>query len=273
MMKRHIGMLLVLTASLVQAGETQAQQYYWSSFAGKPGTSGNADGTGNAAQFNSPFATAVDSAGNVYVADSASNTIRKMTLSGSTWTVITLAGSPGSPGTADGTGATAQFNMPTGITVDAAGNAYVADSNNFTVRKITPAGAVATLAGTPGQSGYADEGTALFGCPSGVAVDSSGNVYVADSVNHTIRKVTSGGVVTTFAGIPGQPGYADGPCSAAQFNTPTGIAVDSSGNVYVADTGNNTIRKVTAAGVVTTLAGNALTAGSPGAAGFANGPG
>ena len=171
--------------------------------------------------------------------------------------VTTLAGLAGSQGSADGTGSAARFAWPIGVAVDSTGNVYVADNGNDTIRKVTPAGVVTTLAGLAGSSGSAD-GTgsaARFYGPSGVAVDSAGNVYVADTGNYTIRKVTPAGVVTTLAGLAGTEGSADGTGSAARFSYPSGVAVDSAGNVYVADTGNNTIRKVTPAGVVTTLAG------------------
>jgi hypothetical protein len=256
--------LLALVAAILTASAAEAQQYYWSNFAGQPGSGGSGDGTGNAVQFNAPYATAIDSSGNIYVADSGNSTIRKMTLSGTSWVVTTLAGSPGNTGSADGSGGSARFNIPTGVAVDSSGNVYVADSGNLTIRKVTSGGDVTTLAGTPGQTGLAD-GTgsaALFGCPSGVAVDSGGNVYVADSLNHVIRKVTTGGAVTTFAGIPGQPGYADGSGNAALFNTPTGVAVDGSGNVYVADNLNHVIRKITSSGVVSTLAGTPVLLGT-----------
>ena len=166
-------------------------------------------------------------------------------------------GLAGSYGSADGTGSAARFYCPCGVAVDSAGNVYVADSDNHTIRKVTPGGVVTTLAGLAGSSGSAD-GTgsaARFYDPYGVAVDSAGNVYVADYRNHTIRKVTPGGVVTTLAGLAGSSGSADGTGSAARFYYPYGVAVDSAGNVYVADTCNNTIRKVTPGGVVTTLAG------------------
>jgi len=229
--------------------------------AGSAGQNGSADGTGAAASFSYPSGVAVDGAGNVYVADSDNNTIRKVTAAE---VVTTLAGSVGLSGSADGTGAAARFSYPTGVAVDGAGNVYVADYYNDTIRKVTPAGVVTTLAGTAGQYGSADGtgATARFSYPTGVAVDGAGNVYVADSDNNTIRKVTPAGVVTTLAGSSGQRGSADGAGAAASFYNPTGVAVDGAGNVYVADTDNYTIRRVTPAGVVTTLAGTAGQYGS-----------
>src|SRR5439155_1103724 len=147
---------------------------------------------------------------------------------------------------------------------DSSGNVYVVDYGNHTIRKITPAGVVTTLAGLAGNSGSAD-GTgsaARFNSPSGVATDSSGNVYVADILNSTIRKITPAGVVTTLAGLAGNTGSADGTGSAAFSYTTLFRSTDSSGNVYVADNCNHTIRKITPAGVVTTLAGLAGTYGS-----------
>jgi sugar lactone lactonase YvrE len=140
--------------------------------------------------------------------------------------------------------------------VDASGNVYVTTYNN-TIRKVTPEGVATTLAGTVGKSGHADgTGTAAsFNWPQGIAIDASGNLYVADSDNCTIRKVTSEGAVTTLAGTAGTYGYADGTGTAALFDWPEGIAVDASGNIYVADNGNSLIRKITPAGVVTTIIG------------------
>jgi len=230
-------------------------------FAGSPGVLGSDDGTGSAARFYYPNGMAVDSAGNVYVADTVNHTIRKITSGG---LVTTLAGSPGVSGSDTGTGSAARFNYPNGVAVDGAGNVYVADTVNHTVRKITSGGVVTTLAGSPGVSG-SDNGTgsdARFTYPNDVASDAAGNVYVADTDNHTIRKISSGGLVTTLAGSPGVLGSDDGIGGAARFNYPRGVAVDNAGNVYVVDTGNYTIRKITSSGLVTTLAGSAGVLGS-----------
>lgn len=226
------------------------------------GTYGFVEGTGASAQFRGPYGVAVDTSGTVYVADRGNHKIRKITAAG---VVSTLAGS-GTAGYLDGTGTAAQFNFPSGVTVDASGSVYVADSNNNRIRVITTAGVVFTLAGS-GAFGFADGiGTgAQFNGPGGVAVDSSGNVYVADQTNHRIRKITTAGVVSTLAGS-GTPSFADGTGTAAQFYNPFSVTVDGSGNVYVADTGNQRIRKITASGVVTTLAGT-------GTQGFTDGPG
>ncbi len=229
--------------------------------AGLAGSSGSADGTGSAARFFYPEGVAVDRAGNVFVADTWNQTIRKVTPGG---VVTTLAGLAGSSGSADGTGSAAWFFYPEGVAVDRAGNVFVADTWNQTIRKVTPGGVVTTLAGLAGSYGSAD-GTgsvARFCYPSGVAVDSAANVYVGDSENCTIRKVTPGGVVTTLAGLAGAQGSADGTGSAARFNAPYGVALDSADNVYVADSNNQTIRKVTPGGVVTTPAGLAVAWGS-----------
>ena len=224
--------------------------------AGVAGSTGSAEGTGSVARFNFPSGVALNNSGEMYVADRLNHTIRKVTLDG---VVTTFAGSAGSPGTTDGTGSAARLNAPNGVAVDGAGNIYVADRGNHAIRKITADGAVTTLAGLAGSSGTTNGSgsAARFNTPTGVAVDGLGNVYVADFGNHAIRKITSDGVVTTLAGTAGTSGSKDGTGSAALFFNPYGVAVDSAGNVFVADYGNDTIRKITSSGVVTTLGGYA----------------
>jgi len=223
--------------------------------AGLAGNFGTTDATGSAARFNAPTGVTVDSSGNLYVADQGtSNTIRKVTAAG---VVTTLAGLAGYTGTTDGTGSAARFKEPTGVAVDGSGNVYVADTGNHTIRKVTSAGVVTTLAGVAGYSGSSN-GTgnaARFYAPYGVAVDSSGNIYVADTSNNTLRMVTPAGVVTTIAGVAGYTGSGDGTGVYARFKQPTGVAVDGNGIIYVADNGNDTVRRATSAGVVTTVGG------------------
>ena len=212
---------------------------------------GHADGTGTAARFWNPVGITADASGNLYIADFWNHRIRKMTPEG---VVTTLAGS-GDEACSDGRGTAAKFRNPHGIVADALGNLYVTDSGNHRIRKITPSGVVTTLAGSAG--GYIDGtgSTAKFCNPYGIAIDAAGNLYVADRSNNRIRKVTPAGEVTTLASS-GDYGYADGAGTEAKFAWPAGIAADASGNLYVADTFNNRIRKVTLAGEVTTLAGS-----------------
>ncbi|MBU6400172.1 MAG: hypothetical protein KGS61_07620 [Verrucomicrobia bacterium] len=234
--------------------------------AGSAGQFGSADGIGTAARLMNPGGVAVGPAGQIYFTDTANNTLRVITATGA---VTTLAGRPGSKGSADGAGNAATFNHPIGVAVDSAGNIYVADTLNAIVRAVTPAGAVTTLAGVPGALGMAD-GTgaaAQFGWPFGVAVDSTGNLYVTDEVYHTLRKIGPGGGVTTLAGKPGLAGSQDGVGGDARFYSPTGVTIDGAGNLYVTDWGNHTLRHVTPTGVVTTIAG------TPGGLGGADGLG
>jgi len=224
-------------------------------FAGS-GTNATTDGTGTAASFNTPGGLAIDSSGNMYLAECNGYRIRKISPAG---VVTTLAGSS-NYGAIDGTGSAARFWCPQGVAVDNSGNVYVADGNNNRIRKVTPAGVVTTLAGS-GVAGYADgTGTsAQFSGPVGIAVDSSsGNVYVADDLSSRIRKITPAGVVTTLVG-GGVAGYSDGTGAAAMVNTSRGgMTVDSDGKIYLADGNNNRIRVITQAGVVTTLAGSGV---------------
>jgi sugar lactone lactonase YvrE len=262
--------LMMLTVLGLTAVSASAQTLEFRTLAGRS-PAGNFDGTGSAARFNGPTSVAVDGAGTLYIADQQNCLIRKITAAGA---VTTFAGGVqgASPcGSADGAGNIAQFKFATGVALDSTGNLYVADTNNHTIRQITPAGVVTTIAGLAGSPGSADGAgsAARFNSPTGIAVDGAGNVFVADTNNHAIRQITSAGVVTTVVGLTGSPGSVDGTGSGARFNGPCGIAVDNSGNVYVADSNNHTIRRIAAGGVVTTLAGTAGLSGNIDATGSA----
>ena len=235
------------------------------------GTQGSADGTNGNASFSGPFRVAQDRSGNLYVADSNNETIRKVTPVGTNWVVSTIAGFTLNTGSADGTNSDAQFSSPYGIAVDANGSLYVADTGNHTLRKITPVGAnwvTTTIVGLAAHPGAADgtNNAARLSYPYDVAVDTNGDLYVADLGSKTIRKITPMGanwVTITLAGS-GSVGSADGTNRAAEFSTPSGIAVDARGNVYVTDDGNDTIRKVAPVGtnwVTTTIGGLAQNQG------------
>ena len=220
-----------------------------STVAGQAQMQGSADGTGAEARFFWPEGVAVDRNGTLYVADTYNFTVRKISRTG---VVTTLAGQAGSPGSADGPGAASRFNMPMGVAVDGTGNVYVMDADfdqkttgNCTVRKISPEGNVTTLAGLAGSPGDTDGkgSNARFTKSVGIAVTRDGTVYVADTGAHTIRRLSSDGVVTTLGGMFQQVGKTDGVGSAARFNAPQSIAVDEGGTVYIADTFNHIIRK------------------------------
>ena len=217
------------------------------------GMLGTADGAGATARFYQPTGLDFDAAGNMYVADYANHLIRKITPAG---VVSTFAGN-GTAGFLDGTGTAAQFEGPYDVAVDDAGNVYVSDTFNDAIRKITSAGVVTTFAGN-GTYGFVDGvgAGAMFRTPQGIDIDADGNLYVADKNNQRIRKITPNGTVTTLAGLGGAGASTDGDATVAQFSSPAGVAVDASGNVYVGDAGNHRIRKVTPAGVVSTLAGS-----------------
>ena len=231
--------------------------------AGTAGSAGSTDGTGAAARFSSPAGITTDGT-NLYVADTSNHTIRQIVIS--TGVVTTLAGTAGSANSTDGTGAAARFSYPAGITTDGPTglNLYVADAGNHTIRQIViSTGVVTTLAGTAGSANSTD-GTgaaARFNGPQGITTDGT-NLYIADTVNHTIRQIViSTGVVTTLAGTAGSASSTDGTGAAARFNGSQGITSDGT-NLYVADTGNHTIRKIAAGGVVTTVEGAAGTSGT-----------
>lgn len=240
---------------------------------------GSGNGTNLSAQFNGPEGITVDSADNLYVADTLNNKIRKLSPAGANWIVTAVAGSStNSAGNGNGTNTTAQFDNPQGITVDSSGYLYIADTANDTIRKIVQSGTnwiVTTIAGLAGVVGAADgsNSAARFDGPEGIAADKAGNLYVADATNNTIRKLTLSGtnwVVTTIAGMGTNFGCADGTNGRARFFHPGGIITDNAGNLFVADSGNDTIRKIVQSGgnwVVTTIAG---LAGNPG---FVNGNG
>jgi len=221
-----------------------------STYAGN-GKLGSTDGAAAEASFSNLMAVAADSSGNLYVADSRNNLIRKVSADGS---VSTLAGS-GKQGSDDGKGNAASFFFPTGLTVDAHGTVYVADTHNSMIRKITSDGTVSTLAGRPNaQTANHPDTVVRFDNPNGIAVDKDGNVFVADWDRDQIKKITPDGKVSVYAGT-GERGSKDGPAAIATFYLPEGIALDQKGNLYVADSYNNRIRRISPEGQVSTLAG------------------
>ena len=226
-----------------------------------PTCGGSLDGSGSNARFDAPEGIVNAPDGNLYVTEKNSATIRRVSPQG---VALTFAGSVGATGSADGAGAVARFNAPTRLEADADGNLYVTDTGNSTIRRISAAGAVTTLAGAAGQCGSADGDarTARFCSPQGIALDRQGNLYVADTLNHTIRRIDRANVVTTIAGVAGACGSSDGRAGAARFCEPQDIEVDSAGYLYVADTANSTIREVSPAGEVRTIAGAAGQCGS-----------
>lgn len=238
-----------------------------STIAGLAGIAGSADGTNMQARFDFPTGLALDSSGNIFVADQVNSTIRKLTPDGTNWVVSTIAGLAGSYGNANGTNSAARFFYPAGLAVDSTGNVFVADQINSAIRKLTPGGSniwtVTTIAGTAGVNGSVDgvNNAARFYWPSDLKIDANGTIYVADTGNSTIRKVVLSGanyVVTTIAGAAGVNGALDGTNNAASFDGLGGLALDAFGNVFVADSYNSTIRKLTPVGnnwIVNTIGG------------------
>jgi sugar lactone lactonase YvrE len=242
--------------------------------AGMAGVFGSTDGTNSEARFDHPNGVAVDLWGNVFVADHYNHTIRKISPVGTNWVVSTIAGLAGARNHDDGTNSDARFYSPTGIAVDSADRLYVADTANFTIRAITQIGTnwvVSTLAGLALNYGFVDgvNDEARFDFPYGITVSSGGRLYVGDWGNHAVREIAPNGPdweVTTIAGSSGVMGSADGIGRKAKFDFPNGIAVDTEGNVYVADQDNDTIRRITPPTrtdwTVSTIGGLALQTGS-----------
>lgn len=222
--------------------------------AGSKGELGSRDGTGAYARFNEPSGIVLNPDGTIMVADTGNSTIRKILVGN---TVTTFDGSAGMTGTSEGIGTAARFNTPVGMIRDATGNYYVADQMNQLVRILSPSGVSGTMAGKAGIAGSVDSVglSALFDLPTGIAIDSQGALYVSDQGSNVIRKITPAGQVTTIAGSAGLGGAVDGPAANARFNQPKGLVVSPAGDIYVADTGNSIIRKISQ-GMVTTLAGN-----------------
>ncbi len=234
-------------------------------FAGN-GDAGTVDGTGAAANFNNPFGAAFDGSGNLFVADYAGCTIRKITSGG---VVTTFAGS-GTCSHGDGNDISATFYYPKDLVIDSSNNIFVVDSDHV-IRKITSGAVVTTFAGASGTAGDTNNNTgtnARFSSPTGIGIDASNNLYVADTGNYTIRKITSAGAVTTLAGNSGVTGSDNGTGATATFGSPQDVVVAGTGDLYVTDASNYTIRKVTALGVVTKIAGQSGVSGGIDATGI-----
>jgi sugar lactone lactonase YvrE len=227
-----------------------------STYLGVAGTSIYVDGAASLARFEAPMGITAAPNSALLVTEVNSHTVRLVTASRE---VATAAGFRGFSGSVDATLEDARFFQPSGVVLDSSFNAYVADSANHTIRRVSLTSVVTTFAGTAGQTGTLDgAGTAArFNSPRGLAIDRENNLYVADSGNHTIRKITPSGIVTTVAGLGGFSGSNDGSGTGARFTTPWGVATDAAGNVYVADTGNHMVRKISPAGIVSTIGGAA----------------
>jgi len=267
---RLILFLLVLVCSAF-GNNTHAQNYV-TTYAGT-GSAGFVNGDTSIASFNRPFGICIDPGGNLYIADAYNHCIRKIGADGM---VSTFAGT-GTAGYLDGPAADAKFNQPINICLDDNGNMYVSDFLNQRIRKISTDMMVTTIAGT-GVAGLQNgpAGQAQFNYPRGICRDDTGNIYIGDSWNHRIRRISIDGMVTTWAGggtaigVQSVGGYADGSDTSARFYTPCEVSIDQGNNIFVADAYNHRIRKIDPSRMVTTVAGSGDS--GPNAGGFQNGP-
>ncbi|MBS1652904.1 MAG: T9SS type A sorting domain-containing protein [Bacteroidetes bacterium] len=224
-----------------------------------------AAGDGSAAisaQLNVPYGVAIDAIGNLYIADMSNHKIRKVNTSG---IITTFAGTGVQGYSGDGAAATsAKLAGPTGVAVDALGNVYIADNSNNRIRKVNTSGIITTIAGIGGANGFTGDGgaatAAKLGNPWGLTLDKNGNIYFSDSQNHRIRKINTSGIISTIAGIGSNGFSGDGSAAtSAMLNLPCGVAIDTIGNVYIADRNNRRVRKVDITGIITTFAGTGVT--------------
>ena len=262
MFRRFLPVLLPLGTVLLTLLPGAAQEVTSSSFSGDGGPAVKA-------RLNYPVGLAVDGDGSVYIADTYNYRIRRVDPAG---TISTLAGNGERGFSGDGGPAVeARLNYPVGVTADGDGNVYIADAYNYRIRRVDPAGTISTLAGN-GERGFSGDGgpavEARLNDPWDVTVDEDGNVYIADSYNHRVRRVDPSGIISTFAGNgPGAFAGDGGPAVQARLNNPVGLAVDGDGNLYIADNDNDRVRRVDPTGIISTFAGN-----GPGAFTRAAGP-
>jgi sugar lactone lactonase YvrE len=222
-------------------------------------------GPATSSELNQPFGIAVDASGNAYIADASNDAIEKVTPTG---TLSVLAGVPGTAGTPTAGPATgSDLKNPLAVALDASGNVYIADTGNAVVEKVTPSGSLSVIAGVPGSAGLPTPGRATnskLDHPAGVAVDGAGNVYISDTNNSDVAKVTPSGTLSVIAGVPGKPGGPiGGPATSSHLGMPLGLALDASGAVYIADSGNEIVEKVTPSGTLSVIAGVPGTQGLP----------